>query len=198
MAPDRTKAAFCSQWHHEITAYVYDINRNNFVFETIESEDCDCEPRDINIEYFPEREEFFYYCVSKNYSIHSGRYLKNGTFEILPESKLINITSCGVPNRINVGYFSNSENYFVYADSDSQEDRLRKDCISFTPNSLIPSGNRCALDVINNTAIDSLFIRQPSLNCKVALSSEMDMLLASERLSIAMLLSVEGRLRCRL
>ena len=122
MTPERTKVAFASQRHHELIAYIYDINIKNFtLIETVESEDCDCDPRDINIEYFPEREEFFYYCVSKNYSIHSGRYLNNGTFERLPKSEIINITYCGTPNRINVGYFSSSEKYFVYADSDCQQ-----------------------------------------------------------------------------
>ena len=60
MTPERTKVAFASQRHHELIAYIYDININNFtLIETVKSEDCDCEPNDINIQ----KEKYFFIIV---------------------------------------------------------------------------------------------------------------------------------------
>ena len=121
MIPGRTKVAFCSQHVNNLIAYIYNISENNFIkISTVTSSGCDCEPFDSNIEYFPEREEFLYYCVGK-YEVYSGRLSKNNIFENLPTSFLINTTVCGKPHRINLGYSSGLQKYFIYADSDCQQ-----------------------------------------------------------------------------
>ena len=121
MTPDRTKAAFCSQHENDLIAYLYNINTNSFYkIGSVTDSGCDCEPIDINIEYFPEREEFVYFCVG-HFEIYSGRLSKNDYYEPLEIVNLINKETCGEPNIINLGYSSTSQKYFLYADSDCKQ-----------------------------------------------------------------------------
>ena len=122
MTPGRNKAALSSIHSHNLIAYIYDINTNNFTkIKTITSSGCDCEVIDIGVEYFPEREEFVYYCIGDYYEIYSARFSKDENLEKLPIEYLINTTICGTTHRVNLCYSSNLQKYFVYADSDCEQ-----------------------------------------------------------------------------
>ena len=75
--PDRFKAALVSMNRNDLITYLYNTNKNNFIkIDIVTSSRCDCEVIDINVEYFPEREEFVYYYV-RRYEIYSAKLSNN-------------------------------------------------------------------------------------------------------------------------
>ena len=119
--PGRTKAAFSSQHTDDLIAYYYHIETNYFIkIDYVAKSGCDCEQINMNIEYFPEREEFFFYCIG-TYKVYSARLSKDNYYKLLPIVNLINTTSCGFPHIFNLGYSSKVEKYFIYTDADCQQ-----------------------------------------------------------------------------
>ena len=118
---ERTKAAFCIQRSNDLKCFTYNVNTNTIGdILTITNGGCDCQHIDMMVEYFPEREEFVFWCVS-HYDIYIGRLSKDDYYEQFNGIMgLINESLCDEPKRFNLFYSSTSQKYVVLTDTDCQ------------------------------------------------------------------------------
>ena len=118
---DRAKAVCCSQHSGDLKCYIYNIDSNSFgeIF-TLTDYGCDCEQIDMMVEYFPERDEFVFWCVS-HYDIYIGRYSNEEGFKKFDTVyNLVDENSCEEPKRFNLVYSSTSQKYVVLTDTNCQ------------------------------------------------------------------------------
>ena len=119
MTPERTLAGICSEQDKNLKCFSYDIINNTFRdINEVTSTGCDCQQIDLMVEYFPEKEEFAFWCAS-HYGIYLASLSKEGIYSLITNDYiLLNESECEQPKRLNLFYSATDQKYKVLTDSD--------------------------------------------------------------------------------
>ena len=82
ISSQRNEVACCSQHTGDLQCFIYNIDFNNYsdIYTIVSNQVCDIEPIDMLVEFFPEREEIVYGCIS-HFDVFLGRLTKDNNFE---------------------------------------------------------------------------------------------------------------------
>ena len=116
--PERNLASICAQQSGNLKCFTYNIENNEFgEVHEVTNFGCDCQPIDMMVEYFPEREEFVFWCTS-HYTIYSATLSKEGYYTLITTNyTLLNKDNCDQPKRFNL-FYSNYQKYTILTDTD--------------------------------------------------------------------------------